>query len=477
MPSTSPELLRARLRSHTSADMPLGQHLPLSEQDRAMLDHDDLNNFLSDTNLIDLIERVKISDDVLDVINLTEPQHSGMLAWCLNPNEGHGQGDTVMKDFLIAAHTAGAETNRFANKEFFKKWTPGRIRTGSFGSAFFACEFGLQTEETGKHKRLDLFIIDPSNKIVITIENKYGARITEKQLSAYYEHVNEQIAHRPAFREYDFLYVVVDRELNWYDDDYLKALGNKWTLLDYSWLESAAKRARLHLERNNEAAQLLMAYCQHQTGWQSPNDKQISELAAELTTQHEEVIDHIQQSWHIKPTDWKPTSLEGPDGELLLFLQQHRQLCGHLIQTRGIGAVRVGLRKELPEGEHHYEFGRTWLCFATRDMLSLRQNSDGEWPLFMNIYRDKSASDEGSKFTLRLFWSPQRFDDPTWNSDDLRALLAVRFPGLKQFLGRAVRRVTLGKNLTAKAVVKLALESASEVDVLIASARHEGIVT
>ena len=58
-----------------------------------------------------------------------------MLAWCLHPNEGHGQGDAVIKDFLIAAYEAGQETNKFANKIFFETWTPGKIRTSSFGSA------------------------------------------------------------------------------------------------------------------------------------------------------------------------------------------------------------------------------------------------------------------------------------------------------------------------------------------------------
>ena len=57
----------------------------------------DLYAFLSDKRLVDLIERVKISDDFLDVVSLTETQHSDMLAWCLHPNEGHGQGDAVIR--------------------------------------------------------------------------------------------------------------------------------------------------------------------------------------------------------------------------------------------------------------------------------------------------------------------------------------------------------------------------------------------
>jgi len=443
-----------------------------------MFDNETLNSFLSDAHLLDLIERVKISDDVLDVVELTETQHSSMLAWCLNPNEGHGQGDAVLKDFLVAAYDAGVQTNRFANRTFFQNWTPGRIRTASFGSAFIACEFSLQTDETNKRKRLDLFIIDPSNKIVITIENKYGAKLGKEQLGTYYEHVNEQIARRPAFGEYDFLYAVVDRDLHCKDDSELENLGNRWALLDYTWLESAAKRARLHLERNNQAAQLLMAYCQHQTGWQGPNEQQISELAAELAGQHEAVVNQIQQSWNSKPTDWTPTSLAGAAGHLLIFIQQHRQLCNHLVQARGIGTVWTGLRKILPETNHNqYELGRTSLDFVTREMVSLLQNADGQWPLFLNIYRDKSASGDGSRFVLRLYWLPARFDNPNWRGEDLRDFVAIRYPGLKQFAERAVRRLTLGKDLDAKAVVKLASEKALEIDRIIAQARRDKVIS
>ncbi|WZB60287.1 PD-(D/E)XK nuclease family protein [Achromobacter xylosoxidans] len=136
---------------------------------------------------MDLIERVKISDDFLDVVSLTETQHSDMLAWCLHPNEGHGQGDAVIKDFLIAAYDAGQETNEDSNKAFFAAWTPAKVRTSSFGSAFIAREFSLATSEA-KKGRLDLFLIDPSNKIIVTIENKAGASLTEKQLSDYYSY-------------------------------------------------------------------------------------------------------------------------------------------------------------------------------------------------------------------------------------------------------------------------------------------------
>jgi hypothetical protein len=442
-----------------------------------MIDEEKLYAFLSDRNLVDLIERVKISDDFLDVITLSETQHSNMLAWCLNPNEGHAQGDAVLKDFLTAAYNGGNATNRFANKIFFETWTPVRIRTASFGAAFIAREFSLQTDEENSRRRLDLFIIDPLNKLVVTVENKAGAKLGEEQLSEYYERVREKIANRPIFRDYSFLYVVVDRALANYDEDDLAALGNKWALLDYSWLEAGAKRARLHLERNNEAAQLLMAYCQHQTGWESPNEREVSALAADLAITHETVVEEIVALRKIKPTDWKPSTFSGDTGQLLIFTHQNDKLCDHLIQARGVGTVRVGLRRALPGVEpRHFYFGRTWLDMATPAMRSLVPDPDGRPPLHINIYRDPAASDDASRFTLRIFWCDENFEEPQWDPEKLRSYLANSCPPLKRWANRPSRQLVLEKNLSAKAVIKLASELVQELDRLIAAARRDRIL-
>ncbi|HDR9253511.1 PD-(D/E)XK nuclease family protein [Burkholderia vietnamiensis] len=437
----------------------------------------DLYSFLSDARLVDLVERVKISDDFLDVVSLSETQHSDMLAWCLHPNEGHGQGDAVVKDFLTAAYNAGAGANKFSNKIFFEKWTPGRIRTASFGSSFIAREFSLSTGDAGKKNRLDLFLIDPSNRIVVVIENKAGASLTEEQLSSYYATVSNQIGNRPVFKEYDFAYVVVDRDLTEYDEEHLKSLGNKWALLDYGWLEASANRARRHLERNNEAAQLLMAYCQKQTGWQSPNEKHVSELSAELASQHEVVVEAIRQIRKVRPTEWTPTSFSGEFGELLLFFHQNRQLCDHLIQARGIGSVLVGLRKALRTLSHEeIEHGRTWLSFSTPGMQSLMRVSDGYWPIYVNVYRETKSDDENSKFTVRLIWITDEFLENGCDVEALRQHMAISFRGLDKFGNSAVRRLVIDSKLSVTAAVKKAAEVSAEIESRISSARRNGIL-
>lgn len=423
------------------------------------------------------MERVKTTDDFLDVIDLGENQHSRMLSWCLNPNEGHAQGDAVLKDFLIAAYQAGHPTNTHANKIFFDTWTPARIRTASFGSAFMTREFGLKLDDDTGKSRLDLFIVDRENRIVITIENKVKAKLGKEQLSAYYERVAEKVARRPVFKDFLFLYVVVDSKLETYKEDMLAGLGNRWALLDYTWLQPAAERARLHIERHNEAARMLMAYCQKQTGWESPNERKVSELAGELVTQHEEVVDEIMGARRIMLTDWTPKSFTGDSGALLVFVKQHAKLCEHLVQARGINAVRAGLRAAIPAlQERHFRTLRTWLDVATPEMCTLIDDPQCLPPLHLNIFRDHSASVETSLFTLRVCWWEENFDHTKWDWSELRERVGEKCPPLRGWTRGPVMRTVVASNLTAKTVTKQAVDLARELDALIASARRDQLI-
>ena len=68
-----------------------------------------VETFLGDQKLSELCEVLKIGDDLLDVINLSENQHSDLLAWMFDPREGHGQGDQIIRDLLLAGSKMFAE--------------------------------------------------------------------------------------------------------------------------------------------------------------------------------------------------------------------------------------------------------------------------------------------------------------------------------------------------------------------------------
>lgn len=427
---------------------------------------DDLKEFMIDSDLEEMQELVKISDDIFDVIRLSENQRSDMLAWCLNPNEGHAQGDAVIKDFLIAAHAASFSCT-FDNKKFFDKWTPARIRRSNFGAAFISREFEIHLEDTGKKGRLDLFIVDPTNEIIVAIENKAGATLKKQQLDFYCEHVNKGIGNRTVFKEYAFAYVVLDRDLEAYADDDIFELGTRWTFLDYSWLEASAKRARHHVARNNHAAQLLVAYCQNQTDWEKKSQERISELAADVAMRHEHVVKEIREVSKEKISRWTPGMIEAGRGDLLLFYNQNPQLCHTLLEASAIGGIQRGLLQSLPWlNLNHIDKHRTWLAFVSKEVVAFENDDSGEWPIYIRVSRELAKDDESSKFTVTLVLCKSGFR-PDCDVEVVRKALVESFPGLSKFSESDRRRIRIGHHLEMATAVQKAAKTADDVNGLL----------
>lgn len=428
-----------------------------------MVSEAQLQSFMSDPDLMNLIEHVKVSDDMLDVIKLSETQHSSMLAWCLTPGEGHGQGDAVIKDFLTAGYQRSMENGcTHDTKRFFSTWTPARVRRTSFGSAFITREFHVKAPDLGRRGLLDLLLVDPQNKILIAIENKVGAELTQGQLSFYSETVNKLLGSRPVFKDFAFAFVVIDRELSDYDQSAIDSLGKRWCLLDYSWLETAAVRAKQHVERNNQAAQLLMAYCQSLTDWEKPTQTRTSEIAATLAERHQEVVNSLKDLRGSSVQTWTPRTLS--DGDLSLFFHQHRQLCRELIGASGIPGMAKSLQKKLGDRAIVEKNGPTRMTISTRGMLSFQKSGELMWPMYLLIRkRNHSDPEARASYDLRfIVYHPAFREKP--GPVLVRTALNGLIPGLAVFPESTHRRITIGASLTADRAVALAVEWTTKID-------------
>ncbi|AXA94847.1 PD-(D/E)XK nuclease family protein [Massilia sp. YMA4] len=432
---------------------------------------EDLYDFLSDPNLIELIETNKVTDDIFDVMNLVENQHSKLLAWCMNPNEGHGQGDAVIKDFLEAAYHA-SETPTWDNKKFFEIWTPGKIRTSSFGAAFLTREFEVVVDEDSRKGRLDLFLVDPQNKLLVTIENKAGAMLTAEQLEKYVRAVKANVASNKAFAGYQQAYVVLDRELANYSDSALAKLGKRWALLDYTWLAASAKRARHQQERESKSAQLLMAYCQRQTDWESDVEKRISDLAVDLAMAHPEVVKAMRSLEGVSIAQWRP--LSGPQGELTVFLAQHRSVCERIIATRGVAIIKQQLLKRMPSlNADLIDTGRTWLAAIPAECRELIQDdADAYWPLYINLQRvAKLSRPDAPRYNLQLHWVRNEFESARLDEKALRQHFQTAFPGLATFVGSDQRRILIEEDMAENEAINASIRLLEKISACMLSRR------
>lgn len=361
-----------------------------------------VQQFLADNRLTELIELCKTSDSLLSLFNLIENQHSTMLAWCLNPSEGHGLGDSILKDLLLAATISGAanESVTGVSQSFLTQWTPGRIRNTSFGSAFITRELGIETQgETGARRgRLDLFVVDPINKLLIVVENKTGSALTAEQLLRYEEAVKQELKPLSMFKDYDCLLLVLDQ---WLDT----MPSTNWIGVDYSFLEATATRARLLSERGNPAARLVLEYCEQHSDRKSTDANRIDELATALALTYPTAIDSLKTAQRLSVKEWAKSRKGGDESELALFCKQAPDVVQHLIDQSGVSAIvhRVLAVSNQHTSDDFYEIGRTYANFGPKALEEFRREEDDYWPVYLNVYRHNVLSSPGNdKFVVRL---------------------------------------------------------------------------
>ena len=404
-----------------------------------------VENFIADERIVELGELQRTGDEVLDVINLNENQHSDILAWLMDPREGHGQGDQILRDLLMAASTKVREgcglDGRGVTAQFFAAWPPSRIRTTSFGSVFVARELGLPGQ-----KRVDLFVFDPQNRFVLIIENKAGIAHTEDQLDSYKSLFGELASSSTDLGEFKRVYIALDRAFD-AEDDSERAARSSWLHLGYSWLKTSARRALMHVERGNAAAGLVVSYCNRQTDWESPESKQATNLAASLHEEHTDAIEHLLKEY--------PGRLEkqwlraGSDAVGMLFMMQNKGVVGLLRATKGMASVRAKLISDVPGLDKTLvESGKSWANVCPPGWQQL--GTDDFWLAYLTIWPTAAMT---GKFTLALVCDEAGAKTPE-GAADFRKKLGATWPAFNKFVASQKRCVILDKGLTATELVK-----------------------
>ena len=171
------------------------------------------------------------------IIEPGEVQHSRILAWLLNPREGHLQGDYFIKALIRAVLETYKDAENISvleNNAFFKKWNVFDIEQASFSNAVVWPEFQISESQAGK--RVDITIFDGANELSIFIENKFGSsegkdQKGKDQTTEYFKGLEKLLKSRDPYR----LYVFLDYNEN-------KAKSKDWISLNYDWLQSALKQ-------------------------------------------------------------------------------------------------------------------------------------------------------------------------------------------------------------------------------------------
>jgi hypothetical protein len=173
----------------------------------------------------------------LSATGLRETNHSDILAWLLDPAEGHGLGDFFLRRLLVEATTADDnvdEVARLVNKD---KW-PGLADLFVDGLHGFQVgrEVPCGSITIGKRTEkgfLDLLLLNRKRKLAVLIERKANRLAHPQQLEKYETWLSDHLRH------YKVLRIVSDTGLV----DQANARARRWLVVDDDWLLDGLKAA------------------------------------------------------------------------------------------------------------------------------------------------------------------------------------------------------------------------------------------
>ncbi len=393
----------------------LNPFLRLLDQ-REQMNEEDLQSFCTDADFHELIELSRSSDDMLSLISLRENQHSDLMAWAMDAGEGHGEGDAVFKDFLLAVYKAASETyagDRLRKNShswhFVQHWTPAKILAADFGSVVCYREYTIKTENA-KKKRPDFVVVDPSNQLLIVIEVKAGAAFGKNQLSDYLTVANQVLVTKGAFKGFHKAFVAMDINLD--PGQLPAAFDSRWVGMDYSWANQAAKRAEIAIERGNGSARLLLEYCRWLTGYESPIVRRLNRLARNLVIRHPSVAFMLNDARKSSTSleSWTTRLLDGdaPHQQLFRLYLQYRRALDWLAYLSPIQLLRAKLSETFPLLDEHPELTNSGLVWYERRLPLEVDNQlpeqNGWWPLYLRVRYLKKDDQAVPKFRISLFW-------------------------------------------------------------------------
>lgn len=406
--------------------------------------------FFVDPRLSQLSERLRIADDVLEIISIGENQHSDLLAWMFDSREGHAQGDEILKDLLLAASVRanasdGHLDGRSETAQFFKDWSPSRIRTTSFASSFIVRELVVIAGS-----RIDLFVVDPQNQFIVVIENKKGGSLTTDQLDRYRDAISSEVQNHQVLKHFRRVFLALKKDLELLDEDEQQP-SPFWLALDYEWLDQAAKRAAHQVSRGNAAAGLVMSYCQQQTGWESSVDKEVSDLAIGLCLDYSDEIGKLVKLGGRPEKKWFAAMDDaGLSDDVWCFVLQNRSLIEKLCRVHGFAAIKGMLLKAMPGfPADSIEHKRVWLDLCPRGGEVLEVDW---WAAHLNIHHSKD-----DKFNLDFCWNTKNLPAGV-DSALVRDEISKVIPELSKWPDSSWRRVRLKSSLTKSELAKSTVE-------------------
>jgi hypothetical protein len=236
-----------------------------------------VDRFFGDAN----VQRLLVSSATWQPLQICYPREvnvSRLLAWLMDPTQGHGLGDLGIQSLLTRAWwNSGDATLPLATRRFL---TPSNIHTEGFSSFLVATEVELN------ERFLDVLLIDATRRRYIAIENKFGAKQSDKQLIHYRKSLEEM------FAGFLGIHILLDSNEAIPDD-------NAWIPVGYDWLADFLREAE---QRESTAAHVQQTLAQFRNVIEDVAEDAMSsspygDLVAEVSSGHSQLMLELMKPW------------------------------------------------------------------------------------------------------------------------------------------------------------------------------------
>lgn len=221
-----------------------------------------LKNLLLDTSIFEELEKVQNpKPNLFSILKVTnaEIRHSNFLAWLFNPRENHGLNSYFLDEFLKC----------FAKESL-----------SDDESIKLLLANGNNFEVRREWKNIDILLISPKDKIVITIENKIKALESEGQLEDY---LNKIKANYPDYDDY-YIFLTIDGT---------EASENQYHSLSYSIIIDILEQIINKKTLTIETKLIIKDYIDVIRSVVEMEKPEIKELCMQIYEKHKQAIDLI----------------------------------------------------------------------------------------------------------------------------------------------------------------------------------------
>lgn len=208
---------------------------PPKKEEIAVKLHVAIDRFLGDARIQMLRDRSRETRP-LQICYPTEVPLTRLLAWLMDPTEGHGLGDGPIRALLMQAW-------RQANNGFEVPLTirnflsPSRLEAQTFEDCLLYREVPLS--DAGK---LDLLLAEPRRRWIIAIENKFGAAEGDTQLKRYRKALEKQYPDWVRVLVFLDVYGQPPSDDAWFGMDYEWLYNELRTAVESPWLSEGSRK-------------------------------------------------------------------------------------------------------------------------------------------------------------------------------------------------------------------------------------------